>query len=68
MYVCDMPGPPLRTTNVRVPDLRSPKIVYEVWNVSEPKLNVTELEVLVGGLNVCRWEESMYLRESGRNF
>ena len=35
MYEWDKPGPLFRTTWGRVPDWRSPKIVYGVWKVSE---------------------------------
>jgi len=51
MYKWGRPGPPFRTTRGRVPDLRSPKIVYDVWNFSEPTRNVTELEVMVVGFS-----------------
>jgi len=49
MYQCEMPGPPFRTTTGRVPDLRSPKTVYDVLNTSEPTLKDAVFVAIVVG-------------------
>jgi hypothetical protein len=38
VYQCEMPGAPFSTTRDRLPDLRSPKTVYDELNTSEPTL------------------------------